>query len=80
MNDIRARRWVTRGALIMALLSIFFGLLFNSFMTVVLNEVPAEGALLHWLRVIGITILAWGVGGAFFGAILGAFASMIWRP
>jgi hypothetical protein len=80
MKDKRAQRWVTRGAIILALLSAFFGLLFNSFMTVVLNEVPAEGAVLHWLRVISITVAAWGTGGAIFGAILGAFASMIWRP
>jgi hypothetical protein len=80
MDDPRARRWVTRGAIILALLSAFFGLLFNCFMAIVLNETPADGALLFWLRLIALTIGVWGGGGAFFGAILGAFASMIWRP
>jgi hypothetical protein len=80
MEDLRARRWVVRGALILAGLAIFFGLLFSVFIAIVLNQMPAEGALAFWLRLVATTVLIWGLGGAFFGSILGAFASMIWKP
>ncbi len=80
MEELRLRRWVVRGALILAGLSIFFGLLFSVFIAIVLNQTPAEGVLAFWLRLLGTTALLWGGGGAFFGSILGAFASMIWKP
>jgi hypothetical protein len=80
MEDLRARRWVVRGALILAGLAIFFGLLFSVFIAIVLNQTPSEGVLAFWLRLVATTALIWGLGGAFFGSILGAFASMIWKP
>ena len=78
----RARRifWAKRGAVILALVSFVLGFIFSAFVALVTEAPPANGALGYWLGVVLFTVVLWGGGGAFFGAILGAFASMIWKP
>jgi hypothetical protein len=79
MNPSRERliRWATRGALILAGVSTFFGALFTFFVALVEQALPISPA--GWaMMLIGIVLL-WGGGGLFFGAILGIYACMIWR-
>lgn len=74
----RRIRWTLRGALVLALLSIFFGTMFMVLITLAVGTPPGAGVG-FWLRLLLLNALLWGVGALPFGAALGLFASMIWR-
>lgn len=75
----RRRRWAVRGALALAAFATLIGSLFNILIGYALREIPPDADLAFWLGLLLRTALSWGAGGLFFGAILGVFASMIWR-
>lgn len=79
MNPSRQRliMWATRGALILAALAILLGALFTILVALAEGVLPI-GAREWASMVLGIVML-WGIGGIFFGAILGTYACMIWR-
>ena len=66
------------GALILSGVSVVFGCMFAILIALFEGAAPSDGALGYWLWLIGSTIVIWGFGGVFFGAILGLYASMIW--
>jgi hypothetical protein len=74
----RRVRWAMRGALTLALLGIFFGTMFMVLITLAVG-VPEGAGAGFWLRLLLLNALLWGVGALPFGAVLGMFASMIWR-
>lgn len=75
----RRVRWAVRGALILAALAILLGGLFNVLIALFTRDVPANAGVGFWALFLLLSSLAWGGGGLFFGALLGMFASMIWR-
>ncbi|PDV98733.1 hypothetical protein [Candidatus Chloroploca asiatica] len=75
----RRKRWALRGALILAALSIVLGGLFNVLITLAGHNLPPEPGIGFWVLLLLRSSLAWGGGALFFGAVLGVFASMIWR-
>lgn len=77
LSSARLRRWAGRGALILAGLAIVLGGLFTCLIAVAQQNLPREA--IGWLPLLARTVLIWGGGGLFFGAILGAYASLIWR-
>lgn len=74
----RRIRWAMRGALVLALLGIFFGTMFMVLITLAVGT-PPDAGVSFWLRLLLLNALLWGVGALPFGAALGLFASMIWR-
>nr|WP_044201041.1 hypothetical protein [Oscillochloris trichoides] len=74
----RLRRWATRGAIIFACCTLILGTIFTLVIALAAQSLPTTG--LGWVLLFGRTLLLWGGGGLFFGAVLGAYASMIWRP
>jgi hypothetical protein len=80
MNQSQRRRlrWAVRGALIFAAMAIFFGEMFTIVITAAEGRVPWSDRA-AWAALVISTMLIWGGGGLFFGAILGLYASMIWR-
>lgn len=75
----RRIRWAVRGALSFAVFAILVGGLFNVLVAYALGEIPADAGPGFWAIFLLRSALAWGGGALFFGAILGTFASMIWR-
>ncbi|MBX0327567.1 ABC transporter ATP-binding protein [Oscillochloris sp. ZM17-4] len=73
----RLKRWAFRGALILAAVAIAFGALFTIMVAILEQALPTDAQ--GWLRMGASIVLLWGLGGLFFGAILGMYASMIWR-
>ncbi|NNJ10525.1 ABC transporter ATP-binding protein [Chloroflexales bacterium ZM16-3] len=73
----RLRHWATRGALVLAAVAIFLGAIFTVVITMAEGALPTDAA--GWSIMLVRTVLIWGGGGLFFGAILGMYASMIWR-
>lgn len=80
MNPTRQRRilWARRGALVLAGLAILLGLLFAVLIEFAQHSVPPDADIGFWGGLVGRTVLLWGGGGLFFGALLGMYASMIW--
>ncbi len=83
MNDDPTRRrrirWAVGGALILAAVAILLGGVFNVVIAIALRSVPADAGFGYWALFLLRSSLAWGGGALFFGALLGMFASMIWR-
>ncbi len=81
MDATRRRRvrWAVRGALALAALAIVLGGMFNVLIALFENSIPANAGPGFWALFLLRSSLAWGGGAMFFGAILGVFASMIWR-
>ncbi|NTW00400.1 MAG: ABC transporter ATP-binding protein [Oscillochloris sp.] len=79
MNPSRQRltHWATRGALILATIAIVLGAIFTALISIADGSAPTT--VLNWVGLFIRAALIWGSGGLFFGAILGMFASMIWR-
>ncbi|MEI7772221.1 MAG: ABC transporter ATP-binding protein [Chloroflexales bacterium] len=79
MNPSRDRliRWAARGALILAALAIALGSLFTILVAVAEQALPSSA--MAWATMLLGAVLLWGIAGLFFGAILGAYACMIWR-
>ncbi len=75
----RRVRWAVRGALVLAALAILLGGMFNVLIALFQGEPPAGAGFGYWSVFLLRSSLAWGGGGLFFGALLGIFASMIWR-
>jgi NO-binding membrane sensor protein with MHYT domain len=75
----RQLRFALRGAMVLAIGAILLGIGIRTLVVVGMDMVPTEGVVLYWLVVLLSTALVWGIGGAFFGAILGIFAALIWR-
>lgn len=75
----RRIRWAVRGALVLAALAIVLGGLFNVLIAIALGTVPPGSGPGYWILFLLRSSLAWGGGALFFGALLGMFASMIWR-
>ncbi|NJM08494.1 ABC transporter ATP-binding protein [Candidatus Gracilibacteria bacterium] len=75
----RQIRFAVRGAIILAIGSILLGIGIRTLVIVGMEMAPAQGLIAYWLVVLLSTALIWGIGGAFFGAILGMFAALIWR-
>ncbi len=75
----RRLRWAFRGALALATFAILIGTLFNVVVGYALGAIPADTGAAFWAWFVLRSALAWGGGGLFFGAVLGTFASMIWR-
>lgn len=73
----RLRRWAFRGALILAAIAIVLGQFFTIVITMAVAQLPSDSA--GWISLIIRTAVLWGVGGLFFGSILGMYASLIWR-
>ena len=67
------------GALILAAVAILLGGVFNVVIAIALRSVPADAGFGSWALFLLRSSLAWGGGALFFGALLGMFASMIWR-
>lgn len=80
-NPTRRRRvrWAVRGALILAAVAVVLGSIFNVVIAIALGELSAQTGPLDWAWFLLRGAVAWGGGALFFGAILGMFASMIWR-
>lgn len=76
----RRIRWTIGGALVLAALSIIFGGLFTSLISVAAGDVPADAGLGFWAILLLRSSLIWGLGAIPFGAALGFYASLIWRP
>lgn len=76
--DTRSRRWLIRGAFAGVLIAFVLGLALNFFVAFV-DETSRLAVTPAWQIVLG-TAIFWGVPGAFFGAVLGAFASLMWKP
>jgi hypothetical protein len=81
MDRIQQRRvrWALRGALVLAALAIVLGGIFNVLIALFTRAVPANAGIAFWALFLLRSSLAWGGGALFFGALLGMFASMIWR-
>lgn len=81
MDATRRRRirWAVRGALALAALAIVLGGMFNVLIALFTGEPPAGAGPGYWAVFLLRSSLAWGGGALFFGALLGMFASMIWR-
>lgn len=75
----RRVRWAVRGALTLAALAIVLGGMFNVLIALFEGSVPADAGPAFWAVFLLRSSLAWGGGALFFGALLGMFASMIWR-
>lgn len=75
----RRIRWAVRGALTLALVAIVLGTLFNVLIAGAVGDIPPDAGLGFWAWFLLGGALAWGGGALFFGAVLGVFASMIWR-
>ncbi len=75
----RLTRWAVRGALILAAVAAVLGTIFNIVIGIALRELGPETTIAFWAWFVLRSIVAWAIGASFFGAILGAFASMIWR-
>ncbi len=75
----RRLRWAFRGALALATFAILIGTLFNVLVGYAIGAIPADAGAAFWGWFVLRSALAWGGGGLFFGAVLGTFASMIWR-
>lgn len=75
----RRLRWAFRGALALATFAVLIGTLFNILIGHALGVIPADAGIAFWAWFLLRSALAWGGGGLFFGAVLGAYASMIWR-
>jgi hypothetical protein len=75
----RRVRWAIRGALVLAALAIVLGLTFNILIAIALREIPPGAGIGFWAIFLLRGALAWGGGALFFGAVLGMFASMIWK-
>jgi hypothetical protein len=73
----RLRRWAAWGACILAAVAVLLGALFTVVIRMAEGALPADAA--GWSAMLIRTVLIWGGGGLFFGAILGMYASMIWR-
>lgn len=76
----RRIRWTIGGALVLAALSIFFGGLFTSLVSVAAGDVPPGAGVAFWMILLLRSSLIWGLGAIPFGAALGFYASLIWRP
>lgn len=82
MDDATRRRrirWAVRGALVLAAVAIVLGGIFNVLVAIALKEIPPGAGIDFWAVFMIRSSLAWGGGALFFGAVLGMFASMIWR-
>lgn len=82
MDDATRRRrirWAVRGALVLAAVAIVLGGIFNVLVAIALKEIPPGAGIGFWAVFMIRSSLAWGGGALFFGAVLGMFASMIWR-
>lgn len=82
MDDATRRRrirWAVRGALVLAALAIVLGGIFNVLIALALRDIPPGAGFGFWAGFLLRSSLAWGGGALFFGAVLGMFASMIWR-
>jgi xanthine/uracil permease len=83
MTDDRTRqrriRWAIGGALVLAAVAIVLGTIFNVVIAYALGDLSAETGVGEWAWFLLGGVLAWGGGALFFGAVLGMFASMIWR-
>lgn len=82
MDDATRRRrirWAIRGALVLAVVAIVLGGIFNVLIAIALREIPPGAGIGFWTLFLLRSSLAWGGGALFFGAVLGMFASMIWR-
>lgn len=81
MRSIRSRRlrWAIWGAIILALVSIVLGGLFTALVALAERSLPPEAGAGEWAGLILRAALLWGLGALPFGAILGMFASLIWR-
>jgi polyferredoxin len=81
MRAIRNRglRWSIWGAIILALLSIVLGGLFTALIALAEQIVPPDAGAGYWAALLLRSTLIWGIGALPFGAILGMFASLIWR-
>ncbi|GAB4424695.1 MAG: hypothetical protein OHK0015_03870 [Chloroflexi bacterium OHK40] len=75
----RRRQWALRGALILAALAILLGTTFNVLVAVAIGEATTDSGTAYWAWLLLRSVVLWGVGALPFGAILGVFASMIWR-
>jgi hypothetical protein len=75
----RRVRWAVRGALILALCSLFFGTLFIVLISIAAGDVPPNAGVGFWAWLLLWNGVLWSVGAMPFGAILGMYASMIWR-
>lgn len=75
----RLVRWGVRGALVLAVLAIVLGGMFNVLIAIAQGVVPPDADLAFWALLLLRSSLAWGLGAIPFGAALGAFASLIWR-
>lgn len=75
----RRIRWAICGALSLAVFAILVGSLFNTMIALALGAIPAGAGPGFWIPFLLRAALAWGGGALFFGAVLGTFASMIWR-
>ncbi|MCU0494146.1 MAG: hypothetical protein MUD01_21360 [Chloroflexaceae bacterium] len=74
----RNRRWMILGALAGVLMACFLGLSLNLFLALV-APMPGQAAEAIWLVVLR-TVAIWGFVGGILGAILGSYASMMWKP
>ncbi len=77
-NLSRTRRWALGGALVGAAAALILGGTFLIVVTLFDPSIQAHTFDL-WASRLGFGLLAWGIFGATMGAIIGIFASMIWR-
>jgi ABC-type multidrug transport system fused ATPase/permease subunit len=75
----RRLRWALRGALVLGAAALLLGTLFTVVIVSAMGSAGDDTTGSFWLLTLAWTWLVWGVGGLFFGAVLGTFASMIWR-
>lgn len=75
----RLLRWGARGALVLSILAILLGGMFNILIAIAQGAVPPDADLAFWALLLLRSSIAWGLGAIPFGAALGAFASLIWR-
>lgn len=63
----------------LAAVAIVLGTIFNVLIAIALGDIPPGAGFGFWALFLLGGALAWGGGALFFGAVLGVFASMIWR-
>lgn len=76
----RRIRWAIGGALVLAVLAIIFGGLFNILISIASGAVPADAGVGFWALLLLRSSLIWGLGAVPFGGALGFYAALIWRP
>ncbi len=76
----RGTRWSTFGAIVGIVLAALLGIMFALIITLANPLAARPDSIGGWAALLTWNALIWALPGAFFGWVLGYFASLIWKP